>query len=282
MRERVVTFGEDKRLVGILCEPDTDQKVSSAPAIIFLNSGLLHHVGPSRLYVELARDISCHGFVSIRFDLGGLGDSLPAMQAKPDMEQILLDAKHAMDEAERKFNIKEYVLVGLCTGAANAHRIAVADVRVVGVCGLSGYAYPTLRFNVYRYGPILLNRKRLWQATVRAWKRFVPTPGKDAAAVNRENTGWWRLPPKDDFVFECKKLFERGVRIFAVFTGGDSYYLYENQLMDTLSSLHPGDKLQEKYNRTADHTYTSVKQRKLLVEQVRLWLTAGFGSSENV
>ena len=74
-RERAVRFGPDDRLFGILAGPAGDS--SMAPAIVLFNTGGGHLVGPHRLYVSLAREWAAAGHLVLRFDLGGLGDSLP-------------------------------------------------------------------------------------------------------------------------------------------------------------------------------------------------------------
>ena len=55
MREKVLRFGLERGLSGVLAEPDVNEAVEGAPGVVLLNSGILHHVGPSRLYVRIAR-----------------------------------------------------------------------------------------------------------------------------------------------------------------------------------------------------------------------------------
>ena len=55
MKESVVTFGNAGTRVGVLTEPKT---LNNGPAVVFLNSGIVHHVGPNRIYVETARRLA--------------------------------------------------------------------------------------------------------------------------------------------------------------------------------------------------------------------------------
>jgi cell division protein FtsW len=55
MREKVLRFGLERGLSGVLAEPEGIEQVAGAPGVVLLNSGILHHVGPSRLYVRIAR-----------------------------------------------------------------------------------------------------------------------------------------------------------------------------------------------------------------------------------
>ena len=74
MRERALTFGP-ANLVGILTQPDPDVAVPDAPAVVILNSGILHRAGASRMYVQVARTLAEEGMTSLRFDFSGIGDS---------------------------------------------------------------------------------------------------------------------------------------------------------------------------------------------------------------
>ena len=65
------------------------------PAIILLNTGVEHHVGPHRLYVPLAREWAARGHLVLRFDLGGIGDSVPRRAAE---ENVAYPA-HMLDDA---------------------------------------------------------------------------------------------------------------------------------------------------------------------------------------
>ena len=48
MSERVLTFGGAARMVGILTEADRLERSDALPAVVLLNSGLIHRVAPNR------------------------------------------------------------------------------------------------------------------------------------------------------------------------------------------------------------------------------------------
>ncbi len=54
MRERAMKFGDESNLVGVLAEPDAGEKQTDTPCVLMLNAGILHHVGPFRIYVDMA------------------------------------------------------------------------------------------------------------------------------------------------------------------------------------------------------------------------------------
>ena len=64
----------NNQLVGIYTESEISTK-KKRPTIIFLNSGLLPHIGPYRFNVKLARKFAKLGYNCFRFDLSGIGDS---------------------------------------------------------------------------------------------------------------------------------------------------------------------------------------------------------------
>ena len=73
--EEPVLLGKSGSLAGIITDPPAHAREASRPAVILLNAGLVHRVGPGRLYVRLSRRLAAHGFVVVRFDLSGIGDS---------------------------------------------------------------------------------------------------------------------------------------------------------------------------------------------------------------
>ena len=60
MRERVCEFGPQLNLTGLLTEP-TATTHPELPAVVMLNAGLLHRVGPHRMSVILARKLAEQG-----------------------------------------------------------------------------------------------------------------------------------------------------------------------------------------------------------------------------
>jgi len=143
VRERALTFGAWRSLVGVVTEPPDGTAFAEAPAVLFLNAGLLHHVGPSRLHVNLARRLARAGLLSMRFDLSGIGDSGPRQDRMGRDESMVSETQEAMDTLAASHGIGRFVLFGICTGADQAVKVALADPRVVGAVLVDGYAYQT-------------------------------------------------------------------------------------------------------------------------------------------
>ena len=117
--ERAVTIGESS-LFGILTEPARHQDAPSTA--LLLNTGLDRHIGPSRLWVELAREWASAGARVLRIDMSGTGDS-PARPGQPRevtypagaVDDVIAAASYlAPDEPATA------VLVGTCSGGYHA------------------------------------------------------------------------------------------------------------------------------------------------------------------
>ena len=135
VRERAVQFGAGGRLFGIVTEPAGETIANDRPAIIFLNVGANHRVGPNRMYVSMARQVAALGYYCLRFDVGGLGDSKIAPGAperRMYSKDSVGDVKAAMTLLGETHHVRRFVLVGLCSGAYLAFHTCVEDPRVVG------------------------------------------------------------------------------------------------------------------------------------------------------
>lgn len=109
------------RVFGILSAPDPPAR-NSSPAVALLNMGLDRHTGPSRLWVDLARDWAAHGTRVLRFDLSGIGDS-PPHRGRPREIVYPAEAIDDITEAVRFLSPDDpsrVLLVGVCSGAYHA------------------------------------------------------------------------------------------------------------------------------------------------------------------
>src|SRR5437868_1693846 len=130
MMEKAFRFGATENLLGILTEPDPQAAAADRPAVLWLNAGMMHHVGPFGWYVTLARQFAELGFLSFRIDLSGVGESPHRSDNRPTQQRAADDVIAAMDFLARKRQVKRFVLIGLCSGAIIAHRVAVRATRV--------------------------------------------------------------------------------------------------------------------------------------------------------
>jgi dienelactone hydrolase len=270
-KERIFNFGEEQNLLGILTEP-TIAADPNKPIILFLNAGVVHHIGPFRLSTDYARLLTADGFSSFRFDLSGLGDSNLGKSQVNAEQRFIDDAKAAMDTLQAQLGTStRFLIFGLCTGADNAHKITAADNRVNGAIFVDGYMYPSLRYYWIRVLPVLLSPKRLLGIFVRLIKK----PTQIAEEGNREDEIFtWSMPPRAKATAEWAQMLRNNVQMLFVYTGGAYFfYNYEQQLLDAIPVLKANrDKVTTKIFSTMDHTFSLAKHRQELLTYLRQWL----------
>jgi hypothetical protein len=275
--ERVHAFGADDALLGIVTLPPLPllEASSQRPFVVLLNAGLVHRVGPFGMGVQLARSLAALGFRVLRFDQSGLGDSHQRPGRAPIDEQVVADGRAAMDFLATRYHADTFVVGGLCSGALNAHRICLADERVVGIWMLDGYAYPTRRY----YSELVLRSLRdrsSWPdlgrslvAKVRARLR-PPVTAEPAprAEDDRSAIFYQDWPPITEARSEIERMLRRGVRFLFVYTGGWSNFVHRRQFDQMFPRLALRNQIRVAYYPLADHTYLALEDRSAMLRDV--------------
>lgn len=290
MKEKAFLFGKHRSLLGIWTEPSA--LAAGLPAVILLNAGVIHRIGPHRASVKIARRLAAEGFLVMRFDLAGLGDSEPRRDALSFEEGAVSDVKEAIDHLQKTRNLDEVVLMGLCSGADNSYQTACRDPRVVGALMMDGYSYPTPEFHVRRLVKRLrhvgswteLARRKLAALERRARASLetkrdgvatapppVVTPGEPIRQYVRE------FPPRAKLVSEMIALVSRGVRLHFVYSGGmPQYYNHAGQFMDSFRGVDFKGRVTSEFFPEADHTFTELKNQEALVAAIVRWMRSSF------
>jgi hypothetical protein len=113
--ERPLTLGPTG-LFGIVTEIPGK---STGPVIVFLNVATEHHVGPARLWTEMAREWATHGLRSLRVDMSSIGES-PTRPGQPDFVirlPVNFEDVKEIAAAASPDDPSDVVLVGLCSSA---------------------------------------------------------------------------------------------------------------------------------------------------------------------
>jgi dienelactone hydrolase len=261
-------------MLGILSLPEVPR--ADAPTLLLLNAGLLHRVGPNRLHVDLARRLATSGFSSFRFDMSGIGDSDHGGSDLLYIERSVSDVIEAMDLVQRLVNIDQFVTAGLCTGAFNSFRAALADERIKGCALLDGYSYPTIRSQL-RYQRTRILDARRWSGFLR---RKLANRHREQAAQRNLVVFENEVVPKERFEDELATLIDRDVRMLFVYTRfGPLSYSYPDQLFDAFPGIDLRRTASVRYYPDADHTFTLPGNRSRLVEDITSWMTENFGPS---
>lgn len=272
MIERAQLFGASRHLVGVLTQP-LDPAPPGRPGILIFNAGFLHRVGPFRLHVTLARELVRQGFNVLRFDFAGIGDST-VNETAGSRDSSAQDVRDAMDLMQRTTKCEHFIVMGLCSGAKNAHLTSLRETRIKGSVMIDGYAYPTPRYYWRYYRRRLLSRK--------SWLSFVKRMGPRLRALGTPQAAdYWTLvaPPREQAARELADIAGRGIKMLYVFTGESERYNYREQLLDAFRTIDFGDSLTVEFFAEADHTFSETGQRAQLIDCIRSWARKHFISA---
>ena len=279
VREQAVIVGSRRSMVGILSLARDGCAASEKPAVVILNAGIIHRVGPNRMHVELARALAKLGYETLRFDLSGIGDSDKRNDGLSPLDASLADIREALDWLQATRGHQRLVLVGLCSGADHGLIYAGSDSRVGGLVLLDPSIPRTAKHHLRYVGQRILQSGR-WRNFNGALKRLV-----ERLAGSRRpeppDQGYQARPPLDSKEVRAylsnayRKALEQDISFLTVFTGDrDHLYNYRNQMLDALKGLRFGNRLQLEYFAGCDHTFCSESERGRLVKLVADWIEA--------
>jgi pimeloyl-ACP methyl ester carboxylesterase len=270
MREEALLFGKTKSLVGIITDPPEAQRSNGLPGIILLNAGIIHRVGPNRIHVKIARTLAPMGFVVLRFDFSGIGDSKVRDDNLPFEESGVRETQEAMDYLSATRGIKRFHLLGISSGAIVSYKTAGRDPRVLGA---------TL-INPASYGDEL----RSYAKARRYWKNALSDPKRWAKALTGK-ANYQLIGPRLRTVFSSRRkalsvanhiaadfqsLIERRVDLRLVYSKGDlGLDCLDVILGNDLRELSKRGTLKLEIIPEADHTCTLLESQQRLLNVVQ-------------
>lgn len=282
MKERALLFGERKSLVGVITEPATPSP-PERPAILFLNAGVVHRVGPNRLHVRLARELARHGFLSMRFDFSGLGDSRPRADPTPFAQAAVAETRQGMDVLASSRGAHSFLLVGICSGADNALRAAGHDDRVAGAVLIEPYTIPAPGFLLYQYRRKILDPRSWWRllrgrsevlGTLRERRAEGAAPATTPAPAvpAREPALDSIVPSREEFVRQVRTLVDRGAGLCFVYSSeSPAYFNYLSLLRRELGPARAAGRVRLRVLKRTDHTFTPLAVQEDLMKTVCDW-----------
>jgi pimeloyl-ACP methyl ester carboxylesterase len=274
--EQAVLFGEKTALVGILARMAAEP--ADRPAIVILNTGLIHRVGYNRMFVGMSRAFAVAGYRVLRFDFSGIGDSDPRNEALRPLDSCMADIRDALDWLEKTHGASRFILVGLCSGADHAVQYGHTDPRVAALVLLD----PTLPITARHFAHYILIRL----AEPRTWIRFVS--GRSSLIA----MGWrqmQRLPqkllrprrePHPDIAsgpgldYHYERSVQGGIAMLAAFTGESTRQTYREQMLDAFPHVQFGNKLQIEFFPDSDHVFSRETDRSELTRLILGWVDA--------
>jgi pimeloyl-ACP methyl ester carboxylesterase len=277
LREQATLFGPRKSLVGIIAQ-DPSAGID-LPAVVILNAGIIHRVGPHRMFVRLSRLLAGQRRTVVRFDLSGIGDSEPRNDGLAPLEAALADLREVLDSLETTRQIKQVVLVGLCSGADHSVIYGGSDPRVVGLVLIDPSVPRTWRYYAHHYGRRIF-RLRSWLNFTTGrhpmWRQLKHSIGGAAEEPAAEPADFLQTREVRAFLQNAyQRVVNAGIEILAVFTGDrESQYNYREQLLEAFPAVRFGTLLQLHYYEKATHTFTDVSDREALLRLIVEWMGA--------
>jgi pimeloyl-ACP methyl ester carboxylesterase len=282
LQEDAFVFGTSPALVGILTTPPVTSHAAEGTGVVFLNAGLVHRVGPNRLYVVLARELAALGYLCLRFDHSGIGDSPASDDGRPFGQRFVDEARMAMDWLGEHHRCRRFILVGLCSGTLTAFNAARADDRVSGLVLLTALLQD----------PATVPPEVVAEASDRRVARsYVTAKATSSSAWTRVLTGQANYrnvlktgarlvtrharprPPDPDVArvaADLSVLADRGVRIKFVFAEPTTVLEYFRMTLEPAVSDLP--LVDVTILKRSDHTFSDPADQKRLADAVSEWL----------
>jgi alpha-beta hydrolase superfamily lysophospholipase len=283
--ERPVFFTSDTVLFGILTEPHTEEK--RRRAVILLNAGADNHTGANGMYVELARQWARRGYVVLRMDLAGIGDSA-TRPGRPDNEVFppgaLDDIRTAAEFLRGRYRARDITIFGLCSGAYHALRAAVAGIPVNRILMVNPQNYfwkEGATLDTLQVAEVVRNpgvyRQKIFSGA--AWRRlltgkvnvlriariYLQRPLLDLESLFRNLVRRMHLHLPYDLGWELREIAARGVRIVFVFARGEAGIdLLKIEAGYVVKQL--GERCRVHVVDGADHVFSQSKPRGVLTK----------------
>jgi len=211
------------RIFAMVTEPgvgdDLEMGNSDGPVVVFLNAGVLDHIGPARLWVNWSRRWAGLGLRCARVDLPGIGES-PAETVWSDPRPLAPSVADDIDQVLSDLtagNPSNTVLVGLCSGAFHSiHAARRHNVRAI--CMINPSHYMTLK-EVGRPGGLPLSRSKD-RVTIATQSRVqcLRVPAFLSRVVERlPSSAWWvlnRIADVDAPSLALRDATNRGTLVF--------------------------------------------------------------------
>lgn len=257
--------------------------------ILLVNSGSVHHIGPNRLWVRLARQWAQRGLLVLRLDLSGIGDSSPRQGAEENVvysAEAMKDIESALQYMQNQLGIKDCKLLGLCSGAYHGFKAAVAGQPLSAVIminpltffwtlgtpldeGIKDYEVVSQSAGYSKQIFTLEPWRKLFNGQLdlgyilrfvvrRLWTSLVPHLRMLARLL--------RIPMANDLGRELSIASQNGVQQRFVFAVGEpGFELLKTQAEARLDELLEKKEVTIDFIPDADHTFTRLQARERLI-----------------
>lgn len=274
MREEALLIGSNHAVVGVFTPGTDNAGGASNTAALCITAGLLHHVGPHRMHVLLARALAKEGISTLRFDLSGIGDSAIRTDDLIANEVPVQEINDAMKMLETR-GFTRFILFGICSGAMRAAKAASGNPKVAGIVLVNtGGDDGSAEVDTSPAAQIYL-KKSLWNLS--AWKNLVTGKVKyrelfyvlSSALIKKlKPTSKTSTSIEDLIRNKVEHFSHQGTSILSVLSDRHAqvYDLYQ-KAYESLRS----DQYEILVYPNTDHLFTSLKLQQDLIDKICRW-----------
>lgn len=287
VRETAMFVDAHATVFGVLTEPAA-AAAEPLPLVVLLNSGAVHHIGPNRFYVALARSWSAAGAIVLRMDIAGIGDS-PNHPGEPENQvyspHAIQDLTSAIRFVREHRRIGSCHAVGLCSGAYHGFKAAVAGVPFDSVVAINPLTFAwragmSMAFPEYRVAADVMRYRRnafqlaSWTKLLKGQvdlselaqvlvRRMIGVANTSALNLAR----LLRIPLANDLGTQLQKLSHQKTSMLFVFAQGEpGLELLRDGGGIVVERLKRRGLLRIEMIDSADHTFTPSWSRQKLIQ----------------
>ena len=273
IREQVFTYGEYQHGIGVLSEPaDT----TDSPIVVLLNAGLSHRAEPYRLNVLLGRKLAEQGFIALRVDLSGKGDS-PARGMMTNRESVALDWSYIRKSLDKLYGPRTLLIFGLCSGADNGIKLCAEDPDIKGLILLDPVSRQDAGFAKRDFLRKITNPNKWMNAHKILSRRLKQTKnGEDSLLGSPMDL---RDEPNDEDMDRCfEGLLRKDGRVLAIFTSQALYHYNRQGQFAAAMGIDGLERIvDEIFWPNTKHIFPIQEHRERLIETVNIWASNQIG-----
>lgn len=267
IKEQIFTYGEHQHGIGVISEPED---TTNSPIVVLLNAGLSHRAEPYRLNVLLGRQLATLGYIALRVDLSGKGDS-PARETMSNRESVALDWSFMKKSLEKLYGPRVLLIFGLCSGADNGIKLCAQDKSIKGLILLDPVSRQDAGFGKRDFIRKITNPSK-WVNIHRIVSRRIKqnTSGESSLLSSPMDL---RDEPNEDDMEKCfEGLVKKDGRVLAVFTSQTLYHYNKcGQFVSAMGVDGLEPIIEEVFWPNAKHIYPIEVHRNRLIETVSDW-----------
>lgn len=272
MHEEAVMFSKGHSLIGVVTYPKSENKSSVRCGVIFLNAGLVHHIGQNQIYVKTARKLAGIGCVSLRFDLSGIGDSDVNPSNLNYQERVRSEIQDAIELLCDKGKVDRVILIGFCSGAINGLNMVGEDERIKGLVLVNPSSPIRKRFILRSHLINVASWKKIMTSINYYKKTFIML--KQSLKIKRRNN-----EHSADYINHMKiaNAINHNIKLSIVISQRDPSL---DQILHELRKLEDQEIIKEFVEtnviQNADHDFYLIANQKDIIECINRWIEQSF------